>query len=54
MRIRESKGNGVSNCILAIALILGVSVTVFVSGVQAQAQSPGSSQMSDIVSSVIK
>ncbi len=48
MRIRESKGNGISNCILAIALILGVSVTVFVSGVQAQAQNPGSSQMSDM------
>ncbi len=48
MRIRESKGNGISNSILAIALILGVSVTVFVSGVQAQAQNPGSSQMSDM------
>ena len=48
MRIRESKENGIRNCILAIALILGVSVTVFVSGVQAQAQNPGSSQMSNM------
>lgn len=48
MRIRESKENGISNCILAIALILGVSVTVFVFGVQAQAQNPASSQMSDM------
>lgn len=48
MRIRESKGNGISNCVLAIALILGVSVTVFVSGVHAQAQNPGGSQMRDM------
>lgn len=48
MRIKESKENGIGNCILAIALVLGASLTVFVSGVQAQAQSPGSSQMSDM------
>lgn len=48
MRIRESKEKGMSNCILAIALILGVSAMVFVSGVQAQPQNPGSSQMSDM------
>jgi len=48
MRIRESKRNGISNFILALTLILGVAVTVFVSGVQAQAPSPASSQMSDM------
>jgi len=48
MRIRESKRNGISNFILAIALILGVAGTVFVSGIQAQAQNPGSSQMSSM------
>ena len=48
MKIRESKRNGISNRILAIALILGVSVTVFVSGVQAQQQNSVSSQGSNM------
>lgn len=46
MRTRDGKESGISNCILVIALILGVTVTVFVSAVQAQQQNPGSSQMS--------
>ena len=48
MRTREGKESGISNCILMIALILGVTVTVFVSGVQAQQQNPRSSQMSNM------
>ncbi len=48
MRTREGKESGISNCILVIALILGVTMTVFVSGVQAQQPNPGSSQMSNM------
>ena len=47
MRIRKRQEN-ISNCFLAITLIIGVTVTVFVSSVQAQQQNPGSSQMSNM------
>ncbi|MCA1606306.1 MAG: DUF305 domain-containing protein, partial [Acidobacteria bacterium] len=45
MRTRQGKANGISNCLIVIALILGASVTVGVSGIQAQAQNQSSSQM---------
>ncbi len=48
MRTWESKERGLSNCILMIALILGVTGTVVVSGVQAHVQNPGSSQMANL------
>ena len=48
MRTRQTKDSGISNCILVIALILEVSVTLMVSGVQAQAQNPASSQMNNM------
>jgi len=42
---RQNKDRRISNCITAIALILGVSVMVAVSGTQTQAQPQSSSQM---------
>lgn len=48
MRTREGDDRGIGNCIMVIALIVGVSVTVIVSSVPAEAQNPSSSQMSSM------
>lgn len=48
MSTRQGKERRISNCVMVIALILGVSVTVLVSATQTQAQNQSSSQMGDM------
>ncbi len=48
MSRRQDEDRRVSNCITVIALILGVSVMVAVSGTQTQAQNQSNSQMGDM------